>query len=111
MDSNTISSNQLLSQRSVLILGLLDIIIVGSIISFFVYIKSPGVALLILFIACITIPIILYDVNCTYVGSCKIWGILKTISLAFQAIGTIIVIIIQLIGSSKTQNLPPQRFF
>jgi len=95
----------------VLILGLLDIIIVGSIISFFVYIKSPGVALLILFIACITIPIILYDVNCTYVGSCKIWGILKTISLAFQAIGTIIVIIIQWIGASKTTNLLPQQFF
>ena len=104
---DSMSSNQLLSHRSVFIIGILDVIIVATIVSFMIYKQQPGFGLLILFISCTTIPFLLYDVNCTYVGSCKIWGILKTIALVIQGIITIIILIIMWMnaGSFNIMNI------
>ena len=92
-----------LSHRAVFTVGILDTIIIALIVPYYIFMKQTGQGLLILLIACLTIPLILYDVNCTFVGNCKIWGIVKTIALSLQAIATIIIVIMT-IKNTKTKK-------
>jgi hypothetical protein len=97
------ASSLSLSHRAVFTVGILDTIIIALIVPYYIYMKQTGQGLLILLIACLTIPLILYDVNCTFVGNCKIWGIVKTIALSLQAIATIIIVIMT-IKNTKTKK-------
>ena len=92
------------SHRSVLILGFLDIIIIATVVSSFVYLKQPGFALIILLVSAVIIPVLLYDVNCTYVGNCRIWGVIKTALLIIQALLTIIFMILGFASGNTAQQ-------
>jgi len=104
------ASSLSLSHRAVFTVGILDTIIIALIVPYYIYMKQTGQGLLILLIACLTIPLILYDVNCTFVGNCKIWGIVKTIALSLQAIATIIIVIMTIKNTNTNTKKSTESF-
>ena len=61
-------------------------------------------SLIFIFISVPTIAFYLYDIHCTFVGQCNIWGWIKTVMFIINMVFIIIMLIIIIIIASTVKR-------